>query len=324
MSVIQAMLTGFRRATRSPVILLWLWLLNLGVAAPVALLVAGAIKSEIRSSRVDEKLLDGFDMEWFGEYESRTRGTARTFTPTLTGAGAFYDNFENWLGGGFPVTVEIALAGTLHVLIWALMLGGVIDRYARAQVRPTLRRFFANGARFFFRFVRLTLISGALYVLVYLLSRRLFKGLDEWTRETTSELVVFYYSLVVWGLVAFLLTLIHMSFGYAKIATVIEDRRSMFVAALRGIGFVLFHPLKTIGLYYGLLLVSVFLLALYSVVAPGVDQSTIPSIVVAFGVAQLFLLAKLLLRLTFIAGQTALYQEYAPRQTDAVVTEEAP
>ena len=59
-----------------------------------------------------------------------------------------------------------------------------------------------------------------------------------------------YLSLVMTFIMAFgicfqlpvLLTLIHMVFGYAKVATVVEDRRSMILAAFRGALFVVRHP----------------------------------------------------------------------------------
>ena len=43
MTALGAMAAGVRRALGSPVILLWLWIVNLVVAAPAAWLVAGAI-----------------------------------------------------------------------------------------------------------------------------------------------------------------------------------------------------------------------------------------------------------------------------------------
>jgi hypothetical protein len=62
------------------------------------------------------------------------------------------------------------------------------------------------------------------------------------------------------------------------------------------------------GLYYALVAVGVVLLFFYSSIAPGVQQSTSASILLAFLVGQGFLVAKLMLRLWFYGGQMALYE----------------
>ena len=321
MSVLKAMLEGLRRAAGSPLILLWLWLLNFVVALPATWVVQNSLKAGIGASRAHETLMTGFDLEWYNEYRDGARGVEASFTPTHSGAGAVYDNLEGWLTGEIfarhPVLVAVGVA---YGLIWILMLGGVLDRYADRESPPGIRRFFASAGQYFFRFFRLAALSGVIYFLVFLLSRWLFDKLDDATRDVTVEGTVMFYSLLAWALVAFLLTLVHMSFGYAKIATVVENRRSMLLAALRGLLFVVTRSTRTLPLYYGILIVSALLLGLYSLIAPGVGQPTGEAVFWAFLASQLFLLLKLLVRLSLLAGQTALYQgETKPPEPDVSI-----
>ena len=106
-----------------------------------------------------------------------------------------------------------------------------------------------------------------------------------------------------------MLVVVHVSFDYAKIATVVEERRSMLLAAMRGIGFVLSHPVATLGLYLMMTLVSLVVLLLYSVLSPGIGQAVNLSVLIAFGVSQLFLIAKMGIRVSLLSGQLALYRE---------------
>ena len=289
--------------------LLWLWLVNFAIALPAALVVADSLSVAIGSSQVHEKLRSGFDMEWFEEFESSAGGLAGTFSPTVTGAGAFYGNLEAWLSGGvFTLAPELLAIGGIYVLVWALMLGGVLDRMARPADRPSAGRFFRSGGRYFFRFVRLAAFSAPLYIGVYLFARRSFDWIENVTRDVPGEVMLVTFGVPVWALTVLLLLLIHVSFNYAKIATVVEDRRSMLLSAVRGIGFTMRHPVKTLGLYAGLLLISGIGLAAYALVAPGAGQTTQRAVLWAFGAGQLFLLFKLLMRLSLYAGQTALYQ----------------
>ena len=51
----------------------------------------------------------------------------------------------------------------------------------------------------------------------------------------------------------------------------------------------------------------------YAFIAPGARQSTVPGIVFAFLLGQLYLVVKLVLRLTFYGGQMALYESMTRR-----------
>ena len=325
MSTIQAIAAGLRRALGSPVILLWLWLLQVAVAAPATWTVIRSLEEGIGASRVSQALRDGFDMDWHAIYQEQAQGAASTFGPTLTGAGAFYDNLERVLTGGlFQAPFVVQALGIAFAVIWLLMLGGVLDRYADREARTGSRRFFESSGRFFFRFARLALLSAGLYAVVYLMSYRLFEWMEEATRDVTVESTIFLYSMLIWALTIFLVMLVHMTFGYAKIATVVEGRRSMLLAATRGFVFIVLHPARTLGLYYGFLVVSGVLLGAYAVLAPGIGQQSYEAIAWAFAVGQLFLLLKLYTRLSLLAGQTALYQAHGLRKTERTLRQPTP
>jgi hypothetical protein len=303
----KAMFKGFWRVVSSPTLIVWLWLVNVVVAMPVAWMMTDSLRSSIGESLVDEKLTEGFDMLWYGEFEAQAKGLETTFTPTVSGVGAFYNNLEAWLTGDmFEEYSGLVALGVFYALLWALFMGGVLDRYSGSEFK--LSRFFSSGGQFFFRYIRLALLSGILYYLIYRLAGWLYSWIEEATIDVTVERTVFIYTLLAAGLVVFLLTFVNMAFDYAKIVTFKEDRRSMLLAALRGFGFVFRNPAKTMGLYYGLGALGVVLLALYASVAPGATQSTSSGLAIAFFIGQAFLVVKLMLRLTFYAGQMALFE----------------
>jgi len=309
MSALRAMAIGVMRALGSPLMLVWLWFVTLAVAAPAAWVVAGAIEEGIGSSRVYTELRDGFDVEWHTRFQDDARGLAATFTPTHAGIGAMLDNLDSWLSGGlFRGSLTVTLVGVAYSLIWLLMLGGVIDRFADRETRAGVRRFFGSGGRFFFRFVRLGLLAATLYGAVYFVLYRIVIRIERSTRDVTVESTLFFYALLVAACAALLLTFIHACFGFAKVATVVENRRSMVLAAVRGLIFVVTNPLRAAGLYYGFLLVSGAVLGLYALLAPGIGQQTGKAMLLAFVVGQVYLVAKMYLRLSLLAGQAALYQ----------------
>jgi hypothetical protein len=289
--------------------LIWLWLANVLVALPLAVAMAASIQDSVGGSLVQQNLRDGLDMGWYGEFAAQAKGIESTFSPSVVGAGAFFDNLEAWLNGRlFEMPPALVALGVVYALIWALFLGGILHRYGDRRGLFRLSEFFSHGGEFFFRFVRLAVLSGVLYYLVYRFAGWLFGRVEEAMRDVTVEKTVLGYVVAAALLVALLLTFIHMAFDYAKIATYKENRRSMILAAIRGFRLVLGNFGRATFLYYGLGFFGFTLLGAYYLVAPGPGQASLPSVVFAFLVGQAYLVARLALRLTFYAGQMALYE----------------
>lgn len=308
MSMFGAIVLGLRRGLSYPMLILALWLLNLALTLPAMWTMKSALFESFEDSRVQENLRTGFDVEWFGEFSAQAKGLERTFDPTLTGAGTFPDNLQDWVTGELwgGLTMLVAL-GVLYGLAWTFLLGGVLERFSRPGDTRGPRKVLQAGGGYFFRFIRLTILSAPLYWLAY----KVYGWLDGWfenlLRDVTSEQVAVALALVATGVTAFLLVLIHVCFACARIATVVDGRRSMVFAAVRGAGFVLSHPLRTLGLYGVMAATGLAIVALYGWIGPGAGQDTRFEVVFAFAVGQLFLIARLVLRLSAYGGLMALY-----------------
>jgi hypothetical protein len=310
MSAIGAAFRGFGKVLGSPSVVLCLWLANVALALPVAAVLAESIRESVGGSLVSDQLRDGFDMGWYGEFQADASGVESTFTPTVVGAGAFFNNAEAWFNGTlFESHVGLLGLGVLYALLWSLCLGGVLHRYGEVGGLFRLSEFLSAGGTYFFRFVRLAILSSVAYYGIYRFSGWLFGRIAQSTRDVTVEESVFAYVVAASLFVVFLLTFVNMAFDYAKIATFRENRRGMILAALKGFGFVLSHPGRTMALYYGLGVVGLLMLFVYHNVAPGPGQSTMLSVAFAFAVGQAYLIAKLMLRLTFYSAQLSLFDD---------------
>ena len=316
MRIARSFVAGLEKVVQFPSLIAWLYLTSVLLTVPLALSMRTLLKDSLGSSLVHENLRQGFDMDWYGEFSSGgagnsgSAGLADSFGPSVVGSLPILSNLEKLIDGEIlQADGTILLAGLLFLLAWAFFAGGILDRYAHPNEPPTRARFFSQNGEYFFRFVRLLIISLLFYWGIFRwVANPLHDWLEDATRDVTQEKTVILFTLLVYALVAFLLLLVSLVLDYAKIALVVEQRRSALLACLRGARFVLVHPGSALGLYLLLAAVSLLLVWLYSLVAPGPGQSGTTTILLAFLVGQIYLIARLGLKLWFLAGQTALFQ----------------
>lgn len=314
-TLIRSMASGFRRCLSRPLMVLGVWLVNLIVALPMAGVLAVSIGSSIRGTDAERSLTEGFELGWFGEYAHLARGVETTFEPQLIGGAAFLDNLEGWATGElFHQFGGLIAVGAIYLLVWALLLGGILDRFARAAEHPGPAGFIRAGGSYFFRLIRLGALAAPLYYMVYRFNGWLDGRFEMLLRDVTTERTVLMYAVVQLGLTTSLLVVVHLCFAYAKIATVLENRRSMLFAALRGVGFVASHPFQTLGLYVAFAAISLVALIFYSTLGPGIGQQTWTAVLIAFGVGQGFLILRLVFRLSLLGAEMALFQELTGKQ----------
>ena len=305
----RAAVTGFRRALGSPGLILAAWLLTVLAALPATLVLRDSLQQSFGRTLAVESMAEGFDDGWYGEYREQAEGIGRTFNPTIAGVGGVLTNLEGWVNGSladqFPGLVALAV---LFAMIWALFLGGVIERYAFDDTPRGVSGIVVSGARSWMRFVRLAFLSGVVYYQVYRVHRWLMDVLEKRLLDVTEETRAMWATLAIYVATALVLVAVRASFDYAKIAIVVEDRRSALFSAVRGIVFVVTHPLRTMGLVLSIGLITAIPLGLYIGFRPSTVTPGWSGVIYAILMGQAWLVARLALRLSLVAGQTALYQ----------------
>jgi hypothetical protein len=314
MSPANSFTTGLKGVFRTPALMGWIYLAMIVLAIPLTAVMRNTLRESIGSSLVHQNLRQTFDLDWYGEFASSRSGMAKTFGPGVVGVLPMLGNLERFLDGMILESDGTVLAvGILFLLVWAFFGGGIIRRYARPDEPFERSVLFANSARYFFRFLRLLVLSVAVYfALARWVAGPLFSWAERVTRDATSEKTAMSYTALAYAVFALILVFVGMAMDYAKIAIVTEERRSALLALMRGIGFISFHPLRCWGIYIALLLVGGLWLAAYGVFAPGPNQSTYSGVILAFAAGQAYLVGRLLLKLWFLSSQTLLFEPVVP------------
>lgn len=201
-----------------------------------------------------------------------------------------------------PSTVRVV---TACLLAWLFLSGGILDRMARARPIRTAAFFAACGVHAV-RFLRLGLLLAPFYwVLFGWLYPYLFGTLwTRWTHEFTTvregiEIRAPFYALVI-----FVLVLLHLVGAYAKVRTVVEDRRSMIGAAGAAVRFVRRRPFRVTGLLFMNVFTMGALVRLWYSAAPVASDST----VYAFFVTHVFVVLFTWARVAWLASEAVFFQ----------------
>jgi hypothetical protein len=308
MATIYAAFTdGARRVFRAPFVLIGVFLITLLVAVPPGIVIRNSISSSLGHSQDADTAASGVNTEWWDRFGETATGLDRTFAPTIIGFGAVLDNLSRFVDNDAVPPVLLGLVAA-YLLTWLFLVGGVIDRYARN--RPTrAQAFFGTCGVYFWRFLRLAIVALVGYAFLFgVVHGWLFDGFYGWaTHDLTVERTAFLLRLGLYAVFGAVLVFWNVVMDYAKIRAVVEDRHSMLGSVLAAWRFVVGHPLRTGGLYLlnGVMFVAV--VAVYALLAPGAAGAGRMAWL-GFAIGQLYLLARLAVKLGFYASQTAMFQ----------------
>ena len=306
MTVWQAWNDGWRRALRAPWVIIGLWAMTFLLALPLAITLRGMLVEHLGSSLAAGPAVSGVNFDWWNEFLAQAAGLGQTFVPAILGFAAVIKNFAS-IADASPLPTVIASVVTANLVLSMFLLGGILDRLARDRATGA-DGFFAASGVYFFRFLRLGLIAAAIYWVLFIqLHPLLFETwFDRLTRDVTVERTAFAYRLAFYLLFAILVAAVNLVFDYAKIRLVVEDRRSAIGALSGALRFIRRQPGSAIGLYLLNAVVFAVVVGFYALAAPGASGGWVA--VLAFFVGQLYVVLRVIVRLTFAASQIALFQ----------------
>jgi hypothetical protein len=305
--VLKALRDGTRRVNTAPTVLVGVLVLTFLLALPLGLVLRAMIGASLGPSLAADLAASGVNSDWWSTFSSQASGLGVTFTPRIIGFGAVLSNVSAVLEARPQALVITGVAG-VYILLWTFLAGGILDRYARNRPIRTAAFFSACGV-YFFRFLRLAVVAGAGYLLLFgPLHRLLFDLLYPWaTREWTVERNAFFLRLALYVVFGGALVSFNLWLDYARVRAVVEDRRSMIGALVSACRFIRRHPVQTVGLYTADSLLFVAAVAVYAAFAPDAG-GTGWTMWVAFTVSEAYLLARIWVRLVFYASEVSLFQ----------------
>lgn len=308
-TIFKALGGGLVRVISSPLIVAAAIVAMLVIAVPFAVFVGSEVQSALSNQPPISRDAGEIDPEWWFEFREHAGGLAATFTPTIIGFAAPLDNLSALLDGSDRPLV-LLIPYLIAIVVWSFLWGAALERFAHGTSRAG---FFAAGARTFARFLAISVIAAVVLTLLYFTLHPLLFDVVAPNLEASAstERTAFMLRSVSYFLFGAALVTLSLVADYARIAIVEGAAVSAVDAVRESARFVRRHASSTIALYVltGLLFVALLVVYGYVDVRGGSRVMGWRGI----AIAQAYIVARLVIRLTFGASEIRLYRALTSR-----------
>lgn len=291
-------------------LIIFLFSFNLIFSLILAVPMYQSLQSSLGDSLVGEQMTQGFDYLWWEEFRDEAQGLEKSFVPDLIGKGSLLMNLEALIQAKFAsMPPQVLIFGIVYLLIHTLFAGGILHIFQMPQLKFSLKSFFSGAGIYFPRFMGIMLVSWIFFFgLIGIVRNWCNNLLGGAAQEAFSEVLPFYLGLGLNTLILFLFLFLHMTFDYARIRTVVEDKKNIFKTVFSAFGFVFQNLGPVLGLYFLIFGLNVAVSLLYILVQGIIPQNGTPEILLIFIWQQLFIFIIIWLRCWLYSSQLELYK----------------
>jgi uncharacterized membrane protein len=208
-----------------------------------------------------------------------------------------------------PALVALLVFGSAASWLLSLFLSGGALAILAGDGRYRADEFWGAAAKFFGRFLRLTLWSILLLAVLSLLplatgwTQRLAFGPDPY------QYVSYWGAWIRAGVILIALLFFRICFDYARIHAVLTEERRTRRSLWQGVRFAVRNPIRTVGLAVSIVVLGAVALLAYLPISAALDGSTMSLVVTAIVAQQLYVLWRVVMRVTRYGSQLALYKK---------------
>ncbi|MEM7152097.1 MAG: hypothetical protein AAF799_04605 [Myxococcota bacterium] len=299
----QAVATGWSRVREHWTSVGAAYLLSVLLALPLAGAMQSTLAQSLRHREAADNLLSSWDGLWYASFSAQAQGIAGTFDAGIVGIGAVLRALDGLVTGAmFALPLPLMVAGLCYLLGWTFLSGGLLARFGGDE-----RGLIRLGAQHFGRMLTLAVVGWIAWAVVL---AKMLPWLTAWVADHNRDVIdervhaawIVGKYLVVW---AFMLA-IRLIVDYAKVAAIADPECTAMTALQRGMSLCRARTGAIVGVTVRLGVVGLGLMVLYWVVAPSAEQANAFKILIAFGISQTSVIARVTMRAWGLASAQAL------------------
>ncbi len=277
------MAAGFSLLWRRQTVLWWVFVVNFVCAALGAVPGAVRLARTLHHTLAGRKLSDGFDVGMFVELLR-------------------LPDVNIW-----RYTTSSYLFALVFFVFMLFVTGGILQTY-RLDRRLNTGEFFAASGGFFWRFVRLALLSIVPFVIVAMIFQALNKAADHIGDRAIADQVGVFLSLVVFVIFLLLALWVRLWFDMAQVRAVVQDERGMWRSTWKSWRMT-WHSLgRLLWMYFAIALLAWIVTVICLVIWARLSPTALPA---TFVLLEVIVFTQLAARLWQLASAMTWYQTHA-------------
>lgn len=297
LAVMRALVGGLGDVFRAPALVIASAAAMLAIAVAFGAVLGAQLQQSLTHQEAVARGSAEIDADWWQDFVEHADGLAATFTPMVLGFSAPLDNLSSLLDGTRRPPLLIAPIA-IAILAWAYLWGAALDRFAHGQ-----RGFWHAGRNTLLPFAGISLLAAGLVLTLYVTVHPLVFELGG--RGGAGGRIAAY---AIFGL---LLVAVSVAADYARVGLVLSPDLSIWRSIRQSWQFIGAHPGAVFGLYLATGALFVLLLAVYGAFEIATGS---PAGWRAIGVAQAYIIARIVIRLSFGASELRLWRALGPAQ----------
>lgn len=286
MTVFSAYKKGLTTTIQNKKLWLVLYGLNIGIALLAALPFSNLIESKLGNSLTINELLNGF-----------------SYTVLM-------DFYYEYVESVWAVLDQSILLLIAFLFLYIFLSGGILKTFLNEDEAFSFQNFWGGCGQFFWRFFRLTFYFLIFHSILLGLFTLLFMVCIKWAdpNQLVSEVTLLTTAKFLVPLYLICAIILSLLQDYAKIQIISNNPRMINKSIISALRFVFSQFRKTASLYFLIVLTSIIIIFLYGLLQNLFSNQTGAGILLLFLLGQLFLFARIGLKLWNFAGASKLFK----------------
>ncbi|HOI29862.1 MAG TPA: hypothetical protein PLZ15_08905 [Melioribacteraceae bacterium] len=283
---------GSRSVFHNSVLVLLIWVFNALSAIVLTVPILNILMDNLGRSLLSDKLALQFDYMWFIQFQNIYR-----------------INFDQ-----LPLSIYTVVG--IYTMLQTFFLGGMISIFHIPE-KNHIVDFFYGGVKYFFRFLKVTLVSLAFYVFAFVAIDYLGQLIHLVFRNSENIRLEFVFFGLRYVLLVFFIGVVAIISDYSKVALAVNDRTKILMEMYNAIKFI---KKNFTVVFISFLIVSVIGavgVAVYNILGKAIPRTPYYMLLLSFLLQQMLIIFRLLVRMLFSATEVYLFKDLSAVIIDA-------
>ncbi len=277
-------LYGTRSVFHNFKIVFLFWFFNAISALVLTVPILNNLMENLGTSLASDRLAREFDYIWYVQFRY-----------------IYQSNFDQ-----LPFSIYTVVG--IYTLIQTFFLGGLIAIFHTPE-KNHIVDFFYGGVKYFFRFIKVTLVSLLFYLAAFFVNDYMGELIHYMFRDSENVRLEFVLFGLRYALLIFFIGVVSIISDYSKVALAVNDRTKIFKEMYTAILFIKNNFSKVFITFLIVAIIGAFGVAVYNILGKEIPRTPYYLLLISFILQQMLIIFRLLVRMLFCVTEVNLFKD---------------